>query len=128
MVAGRGSLAVVAAVASVDVGSDGPPAEFEMAATVDGCEESMDVAISSSLDVAASSLWYIAVSLDLDAVIDLSIAIMLYSKELLVYTGKVLPYLLINVVRLCIFVFAAMVAVTHKGVEGSHSGSEMRRS
>jgi len=46
--------------------------ELEIAAIVDECDESTDVAMSSSLDVAASSLRYIPVSLDIGAAIDLS--------------------------------------------------------
>lgn len=64
----------VAAGAAVVERCRGGTAELEMAATVDGCAESTDVAISSSLDVAASSLRYITVSLDLGAAIGLSIA------------------------------------------------------
>lgn len=57
----------------------GATAEFEMAATVDGCDESIDVAMSSSLDVAASSLLYIVVSIDLDAAIGLSMGMTWYA-------------------------------------------------
>ena len=67
MEGGRGSAGGAGAgTAAVDE-SEGAAAELEMAATVDGCEESTDVAISSSLDVAASSLRYIPVSFGLGA-------------------------------------------------------------
>jgi hypothetical protein len=69
---GRGSGAGVLAGEGVEEGFTGGAAEPDMAATVDECEESTDVAMSSSLDVAASSLRYIPVSLDIGAAIDLS--------------------------------------------------------
>jgi hypothetical protein len=69
---GRGSGGGASAGEAVEEGFTGGAAELEMAAIVDECEESTDVAISSSLDVAASSLRYIPVSVDIGAAIDLS--------------------------------------------------------
>lgn len=81
MEGGSGSADITTAGAAVSTERGGAATEFEIAATVEGCDESIDVAISSSLEVAASSLQYIMVSLDLGAAICLSIASNFYAKE-----------------------------------------------
>jgi hypothetical protein len=108
--AGRGSAGGTEAGRAVVEESGGAAAELDIAATVDGWDESMDVAMSSSLDVAASSLWYITVSLALGTAIGFSDAMISTAREIHSNLGIIQSYLLIRVVRLCILVFAAMVA------------------
>jgi hypothetical protein len=103
---GSGSGGGVLAGEAVEEGFTGGAAELDTAATVDECDESTDVAMSSSLEVAASSLRYIPVSLDIGAAIDLSMVVYARRRDQC-FVGK---YLLIRVVRLCMFVFVVMVA------------------